>query len=171
MEHKYIKEKFQSDYDIVNPQDNLYSIAWETESNTSILDHPKLYSDPVTPEHWDSRDAINQHNDDSNFTREYKNASDSIAEAPSSDTHSSQDYVKTLTVDTSISNDATTGNDDTSNGRDDPNIQYDTDSTTSTKVFIPTNQNDATNQDETFSRGGEYNLRPNPNPNFSDSYR
>ena len=38
----YTSEKFRPDADIVIPQDDLYSIAWEAESSPSLLDDPKL---------------------------------------------------------------------------------------------------------------------------------
>ena len=41
---------------------------------------------------------------------------------------------------------------------------------TNSSTSIPSN-NDDIFQDETFSRGGKRNLRPNPKSNFSDSYR
>ena len=112
---------------------------------------------------------MSQHNDDNNLTRRYNNASDSIGESPRSDTHSCQDDVNTK-IDTRVTNDATIEDDGMSNVRHASNL-HDTDSRALTEVNIPTNQKDEPIQDETFSRGGNCNLQPNPNRNFSNSYR
>ena len=70
-----------------------------------------------------------------------------------SDTHSSQDYVKTPKIDKRITNDATIETDCTSNVRHDSNLRHDLDSTTSTKVNIPKNHNDEPRPDENFQVG------------------
>ena len=166
VEDSYGNENFRPQDDVVINRDDLYSMAWEAETNSSFLDHPKLYSDRVTLEHTSNWDAVNQHNDDSKMTQKYKINCRVIK----SDTHSSQDYVNTSKIDTRITNDATTENDGTSNVRHNPNLRHE-DSTASTKVNIPTSQNDEPFQDETFFRGGKYNQQPNLNPNFLDSHR
>ena len=170
MGNSYTNEKFRPDDDVVITQDDLYSEACVTESNLTSLDLLKLYSDPVTLEHTGNRDAVNQNNANSYLAGKYNNASYSIAESPRSNTHSSQDYVKTSRIDTRITKDAITGNVGTSNVHHDRNIRYDADSSTSTEVNNPTEQKDGTNQDGTFPRGGKYNLQPHLNPNFLDLY-
>ena len=147
--------KSVTDDDIFLHQDDLYFIASEAETNSSISDHPNLYSDPVTLDHTGNRDAVDQQKNDSNLTRNYKNASESIAESPRYDTHSSKEHVKTPSIYTRINNDSTTRNDYTSNLRRDPNLRHETDSTASKEVSIPTDQNDGTIQDETSSHGSE----------------
>ena len=92
------------------------------------------------------------------MTREHNNASERIAELRRSDTHSSQDHAKTSKSDSCITTDATIGDDGTANVRHAPNSREDTDSTAPSEVNIPTDQNDEPTQDETFPRGGEYNL-------------
>ena len=47
LEDIYTNEKIRPDKDFVFPQEYLNSFAWEAESNTSLLDDPKLYCDPV----------------------------------------------------------------------------------------------------------------------------
>ena len=48
---------------------------------------------------------------------------------------------------------------------------HDTKSTASTDINIPFYQKDNITPYERFSRGGNNNLQPNFNPNFSDRYR
>ena len=50
----------------------MYTIAWEAESNSSILDHSKKFRDPVTIEDATKRDAVNQQHGDRRFLREQK---------------------------------------------------------------------------------------------------
>ena len=87
MEYNYTSENFQPDDDIVLPQDDLYSLARETETNPSLLDHPYFYSDPITIEHTEGRDSVTQQSIDGNITRQLNNTSHSIAAAAKSDTH------------------------------------------------------------------------------------
>ena len=42
LENNYTNEKFRPDDDIVIPQDDLYNIAWEAQSNPSPLHDPKV---------------------------------------------------------------------------------------------------------------------------------
>ena len=107
-------------------------MAWEAESNPSLIDHPKTYRDPVTIEHIDSQDAVNQQNGEGNFPHQHNNASDPIAEVP----HSSQDYVNTPKIDTRLTTSAPVENDDISNARHDSYNQRDTVSTASTEATI-----------------------------------
>ena len=60
LEDSYTFEKFQTDGDIVLPEDDLYSIAYQAESNLSLSDHPSIYRDPVTIECTDSRESVTQ---------------------------------------------------------------------------------------------------------------
>ena len=149
----------------------MYSIAWEGESNPSLLKDTKVYRDPVTIEQRDNQDSVTQESVDKNFPREENIASHSIAGAPHSDTHSSRDYIKTSKLDIRIPADAPFENEDTSNARHDSSFRQDTDSTASTNENVSTDQDGATIPIETFSRGGENNLLPNPNQNFPDSNR
>ena len=92
-------------------------------------------------------------------------ASDSIADAPNADTHSSQDYVNTPKTVARIPVVAPSDYDYTSKS------QQNTALTASTEFNIPTYQTDEAIQDEKFSCSCKYNLRPNPKSNIEDSYR
>ena len=118
----------------------MYSKAWEAKSNPSNLHHCRFYNDPVTLEHTDNRDAVNQHNDNSECKCKYNNASDTNAKSPRSDTHSNQDHVLSPKIDLRNDIEAPIENGDTSKSRHESNIRLDTDSTKSMKTNIPTNQ-------------------------------
>ena len=53
-----------------------------------------------------------------------------------------------------------------------PEISQDTPAQNSPKTLENTPENDAQETEKTVNtRGEKYNLRPNPNPDYSDSYR
>ena len=54
LQDSYTNGKFRPEDDYIIRQVDLYNIAWEAESNPSLLDHPKAYCDPVTIEQKDS---------------------------------------------------------------------------------------------------------------------
>ena len=81
LEESYTIAKFRTDDDIVTHQEYLYRIAWDEKSNYLILDQPNLCCDPVTIEHANIGDLVNQQNDDKKFPNEHKNELDSIHEA------------------------------------------------------------------------------------------
>ena len=93
----------------------MYSIAWEGESNPSLLNDTKVYLDPVTIEHRDNQDSVTQESVDKNFPSEENIASHSIAGASHSDTHSSRDYNNISKLDIRIPADAPFENEDASN--------------------------------------------------------
>ena len=83
-EESYTIENFRPDDYIVICQDDLYSIAWEAESDPSLLDHPKLNRDPATIERTDCGDTVTQLIVNRNCPRKDNNAPDPNAEAPTS---------------------------------------------------------------------------------------
>ena len=87
MADNYIIGNFQADDDIVIPQDDLHSLAWETESNLSLLDHSKNYRDPITIEESDSRDSLTQQSENGKLPPTHNIASNSIADAAQPDTY------------------------------------------------------------------------------------
>ena len=60
LEHNYNKQKFRPDDKIVIPQDDLYSIAWEAESDASPLDCPTVDHDLLMTKHTSSRNSVTQ---------------------------------------------------------------------------------------------------------------
>ena len=97
-------------------------------------------------------------------------ASDFVNDETHSHKHSSQDHVNTPKKDLRNDIDALNEKCGTSKPCDGVNSRHDRESTTSTEANIPSN-NDDNFQDETFSHGGNYNLRPNPKPKVSHSHR
>ena len=51
LEDSYFEENFKTGDHIVIPQEILYRTLWEADSNTSVLDYPRVYRDPITPEY------------------------------------------------------------------------------------------------------------------------
>ena len=95
MENSYNIEKLRSDDNIVISQDDLYSIAWEAESNSSLLDCPTVYRDLVTNEHTNSQNSVTQQNNDEHSSQRSNDASDFVNDELHSNKHSSQDHVNT----------------------------------------------------------------------------
>ena len=61
-----------------------------------------MNSDSVMIEHKDSRGSVTQQIVDGNFPQRHNKASDSIAAASLSETHSNQDYVNAPKIDTHL---------------------------------------------------------------------
>ena len=133
LEDSYTKEKLKTDDDIVNPQDELYSMAREVGSNPSVSDQPKTNRDPVKIDLKESRDPRDV---DQTFCWMHKNASDSLADLKKSDAHSNQYYVNVQRSETQISTDTSFENDDTSNSCPDWALRNHTVSTASTETII-----------------------------------
>ena len=166
LEDNYNKEKFRPDDAFVIYPDNLYTIAWEAESDPSPGNCPKVYRDPVTTGPTNSGNVVAQQNIDELSSQKHSDASHFVNDEPHSHEHSKQNQVNTPKNDLRIDIDALNENDGTSKSYHDLNSRHDTESTTSKEVIIPSN-NDIVFQDETFWRGGKNNLQPHPKPNFS----
>ena len=122
LKNNYNHGKLRPIDDTIIPQVCLFSVAWEPESDPSLLVHRKIYRHPITIENTNSRDSVTHRNVDDTFPRMHKNASHSNADTMNSDTHSSQGYVNAQVFDTHIPTDARTGIGDTSNLRKDSNL-------------------------------------------------
>ena len=88
-----------------------------------------------------------------------------------SDINSNHDYVDARKIDTCISTDPPTEKVDASNSSEDSNNELTTETAAATGLTNTTERKDEPTPDENYPRGGRYNLRPNPNPSFSDSCR
>ena len=155
---------------IVISQDDLYSIAWEAESDPSPLGSPTIYLHPVATETTNSRKAVSQRNNDKHSSQRHSDASDFVTDDPHSHKHSSQGNVNVPKIDLRNDFDAHNKINGSSKPCHDINSRPDLMSNTSTEVNIPSNDDDFF-QEKIFSRGGKYNLRPSPKPGFSGSYR
>ena len=169
LKDNYSNGIFRPNDAIVISQDDFYSLAWEAESDPSPLDCPTIYPDPVATEPTNNRNAVTKQNNDEHSPHKYRDASDLVNDKPHSNKFSSQDHVNCPKIDLRNEIEAPNENDNMSMSKPchDLNSRQDTESTTSTQENVPTN-NGGISQDETFSRGGKYNLRPNTKPNFSE---
>ena len=146
MKDSYTNGDFRIDHDIVNSQDNFYSITWKAESDPSVLEHAKLCGHPVTIEYNRSTDSVIQQIIESNFPRKHNFAPELTAEAYS-DTHSSQVYVNTPRMDTRKAMDAPIEDDDTSDLPHDSNIRLYSESLQTTSAKNMSRQNNILTED------------------------
>ena len=131
-----------------------------------MLEHPNLYSDPVTLENTNSRDSVFQQNTGKNFPRRHNNVSDCISVEQFS--YLCQKKVNAPKIDTRVCADAPIRYDDTLNPRQDPFIRHDTDSTAFADLINPVGKTDEPTKIAIFQRTSKYNLRPDPKLNFPD---
>ena len=99
MEKSYTNEKLRIYDKFWIPQDNLYIIAWEAESNAPFLYRPKLYRDTMTLKFTRNQDFVIQHDPDGNFSQRHNDAPDVFNDELHSDKHSSQDHNNTQKLD------------------------------------------------------------------------
>ena len=171
LEDSYTNKKFRTDDDFVITEKDLYCVGWEAEFGFSILKRLKFYSDPITPEITNNQDSVTQQKNDGSSSRRHNHASDFVSDESHSDKHPGQKHVNTPKNDMRENIDVPSEVDDTAISGHDLFNRDDKISTASTEENIPTDQTDEPIQKENFSRGDRYSVRPNPEPNFSDSCR
>ena len=183
-EDNYSEATWQTDDNIVVPQDDLYTIAWEAEFGGHLFDIPIIYTDPnaidFDENHTQGTDTvivprsyIHDSNDGQN--REIRPNSDQPVSRTLTPTSNGQKQdIETnndLTQNNSTKHicESSTDAEITSKPVAQPSlIESDTSSTLDSN--IPAAENTPKNESD-HSRGGKYNLRPNPNPNYSEIYR
>jgi len=189
----YQNEKLQADEEIIIPQDDLYTISWESNfgeqlenaisdnvpnsSTRASVDTPIV----LVPRERTNSNTSEQHeaatqrspkvspHDVNGRTTKYKRTnsgpSDVIAENTSKESGNDTELIEIIP-----NNAGNTGNGSTeeNNGK----IEKDTDNASNVggDIIVPEISENGPNE-TTSPRGGRYNLRPNPNPNFSDEYR
>ena len=140
----------QPDDEIIIPQDDLYVITWETDFG----EFPNSAEKTTIPTNLD-------HNNTSNSPVSNDRLPDEIftdADLGSTGPHQSGDSDRTETTCSDRSNEQI--DDQKSSGGSD--------------TIVPEVLDDENNDvivDNESPRGGKYNLRPNPTPNFTDEYR
>ena len=184
LEDNYQETHWQIDDNIVNPQDDLYTLAWEAEFDGDLFDIPIIHTDP---------NAID-------FDESYTQGPDTFI-VPGSYFHDSSDGQNRETspiFDPSVlpfsklkshgqSQDIETTTDLAQNGNSKQisELSTDTDTACETMPQPPLRQSDTpstleiddpttknTPQNEpSLSRDGKNHLRPNPNPNYVEIYR
>ena len=183
-EDNYQEAQWQIDDNIVVAQDDLYRIAWEAEFGGHLFDIPILYTDPNATDfdesHTQGPDTVivprSYFHDSSNGqNRETRPISDPSvtrtltpkSNGQSQDIETSTDLIQNDNA-KHISESSTDAEFTCKPVTKPPSMQSDTsstfDSNNPTAENIPKKESD-------YSRGGKYNLRPNPNPNYSEIYR
>ena len=183
-EDNYQEAQGQTDDNIVVPQDDLYTNAWEAEFGGHLFDNPIIYTDPnaidFDESHTQGPDTVIVpgsyfHDPSDGQNRETR----PISDLPVPRTLMPESNVQSQDIETTID---LTHNDDAKHIYDSstdaeitckpvtqpPLTKSDTSSTLDsnnlTAEIIPKKESNS-------SRGGKYNLRPNPNPNYSEIYR
>ena len=176
--------QWRIDDNIVVPQDELYTIAWEAEFGGHLFDIPIIYTDPNA---IDFDESHTQGPDTVIVPRSYfQESSDSQnrERCPISDPTASQTPQPKLN---DRSKDIETTTDLTQNDNAKHIYESITDAGITCKPVTqpPLKQSDTSStldsnnttaentpkKESNHSRAGKYNLRPNPNPNYSEKYR
>ena len=182
-EDNHQETQWQVDDNIVVPQDDLYTIAWEAEFGGHLFDIPIIYTDPnaidFDESHTQGPDTVivpRSYFHDSNNGQNRETCPVSDPPVPHNLTPKSngqsQDIETTIDL-THNDNSKQTyeSNIDTGTACEPmphpPSRQCDT--PTTLEINDPTTEN-IPQTEPSHSRGGEYNLRPNPNPNYSEIY-
>ena len=183
-EDNYQEAQWQIDDNIVVPQDDLNTIAWESEFGGHLFDILIIYTDPNATDfdgsHTQGPDTVivprSYFHDSSNGqNRERRPISDPSvtrtitpkSNGQSQDIETSSDLIQNDNA-KHISESSTDAEITCKPVTKPPLMQSDTsstlDSNNPTAENIPKKESD-------YSRGGKYNLHPNPNPNYSEIYR
>ena len=183
-EDNYQEARWQTDDNIVVPQDHLYTIACEAEFGGLLFDIPIIYTDPNA---IDFDDSHTQGPDTVVVPRPYFNHSNNgqnreiypISNPPVPQNLTPESNGQSQDIETTIDR---THND---NSKRTSEPSTDTETTCELLTQPPLGQNDTPSTFEindptaenipqnkpSHSRGGKNNLRPNPNPNYSEIYR
>ena len=183
-EDNYQEAQWQIDDNIVVPQDDLYTIAWEAEFGGHLFDIPIIYTDPNA---IDFDDSHTQGPDTVIVPRSYFHDSNNgqnrqtcpISDSPLPQNLTPKSNGQSQDIETTIDQtqndnykqlfESSTDTETTCEPTTPPPLgQSDTPSTFEindlTTEYLPQNE-------PSLSRGNKYNLRPNPNPNYSELYR
>ena len=183
----------QADDEIIIPQDDLYIISWETEF-AEFPPHPDTGDTPDDfPTNSDQPDAINtdldlrstrrdaDSNDNAATPREHQNSDiDSRSTGPNKDTDSAvteQPAENSPDMDLRSNRPQSTTDPEIEempfkSPSEMPNSDFSNSSGRDTSVpDLLEREHDEKVVENESPRGGKYNLRPNPTPNFTDEYR
>ena len=173
MEDKYTQEKLQPDDEIIIPQDDLYTIAWEADFEYELFEPRKdncpdtvtrLVTDATTSEVDDyvienESSSVNDSERSSERTNENDFSDNEIRRRPAS----SRDASSPL-------NESPSGTENenhvTNEINGDENVPK-----RGADITVPGISGNENSEENLSPRGWKHNLRPNPNPNFSDDYR
>ena len=170
LEDKYDGEKLQPDNEIVIPQDDLYSISWEVDFEYDLFEpRRENWTDVATRRPTDA-----EYSNADNYVTENERASNESYNERTTDydvtenesfprENNSSDEPSPLNE---TPNGTENENDVTNDLKDTANV-----SNTGADITVPGISEQGNSNENSSPRGGKYNLRPNPNPNFTDEYR
>ena len=183
-EDNYQEAQWQIDDNIVVPQDDLYTIAWEADFGGNQFDIPIIYTDPNATDfdesHTQGPDTVivprsyfhDSSNGQNRETRPIYDPSVTRTLTPKSNGQSQDIETSTDLIQNDnakhISESSTDAEITCKPVTKTPSMQSDTSSTLDSNN--PTAEKVPKKESE-YSRGGKYNLRPNPSPNYSEIYR
>ena len=173
LEDKYDGEKIQPDNEFVVPQDDLYTISWEVDFEYELFEPRKDdWTDVATGRPTDTEDGSVE-----NYVIENERGSASENEGHSE--RSNEDDVNENETRTQSrnsrdvsspwdekTNSTQNENDVTNDLQDAGNV-----SNRGADITVPGISEKENSEENSSPRGGRYNLRPNPNPNFTEEYR
>ena len=170
LEDKYDGEKLQPDNEIVIPQDDLYTISWEVDFEYDLFEPRKEnWTDVATRRPTDAECS----NAD-NYITENERASNESYNERTTEYDVTENEISprenNSSDEPSPPNETPNGteneNDVTNDLKDTENV-----SNTGADITVPGISERRNSNENSSPRGGKYNLRPNPTPNFTDEYR
>ena len=170
LEDKYDGEKLQPDNDIVIPQDDLHTISWEVDFEYELFEPRKEdWTDVATRRPTDTEDGSVDH-----YIIENERCSASENENWNERTNEDDVNENEIRTQPRNSRDVSSSLDETTNGtQNEKDVTNDLENTEmvasngGADITVP----GITEKGNSSPRGGKYNLRPNPNPNFTEEYR
>ena len=183
-EDNYQDAQWQTDDNIIVPQDDLFTIAWEAEFGGHLFDIPIIYTDPnpidFDESHTQGPDTVIVprsyfHDSSDGQNRETRPISDpSVPQTLMPKSNGQRQDIETSTDLTQNDNtkhiyDSSTDAEITCEPMPQPPSRK-CDTPTTLEINDPTTEN-IPQTEPSHSRGGKYNLRPNPNLNYSEIYR
>ena len=183
-EDNYQEAQWQIVDNIVIPQDDLYTIAWEAEFGGDLFDIPIIYTDPKAIDFDESytqgpdtvivprshfHDTTNGQNRETCpiFDPSVPQSSTPKSTGQSHDTETSADLAQNDNSEQIF--EPSTDTETTYEHMPQPPLKQ-SDTPATPEINDPTSENIPQNE-PSHSRGGQYNLRPNPNPHYSEMYR
>ena len=170
LEDKYDGEKLQLDNEIVIPQDDLYTISWEVDFEYDLFEPRKEnWTDVATRRPTDAEYT----NTDNDVTDDERASNESCSERTTGNDVTENEIRPRENNSGDESSPLNETPNRTENESDVTNDLEDTEnvSNTGADITVPGISKNGNSDENSSPRGGRYNLRPNPTPNFTDEYR
>ena len=166
LEDKHDGEKLQPDNEILIPQDDLYTISWKVDFEYELFEPRKddwtEDAEDGSVEHYVIENERGSASETESHS-ERSNEDDATENKTRTQSRNSRDMSSPLDEKT---NGTQNENDVTNDLQDAGNV-----SNRGADITVPGISEKENSEENSSSRGGRYNLRPNPNPNFTDEYR